>query len=200
MVTSPSPKTTETLFIKNMVCHCCIRVISEEFEKAGIKVEQIQLGSATVSYNPAVFDEKKINLLLAKNGFGIVTNREKIIVEKIKLAAIELIHQLNNVDSIIRKSDYIVEKLGMGYTQLSKIFSKHEAVTLEKYIILLKTERIKELITHDEFTLSEIAFMMDYSSVSHLSSQFRQITGMTVSEYKSSGGNARIALDQICKI
>jgi AraC family transcriptional regulator len=192
--------TTETIFIKNMVCECCCRVLKEEFNKAGIEVENIQLGMATIKYDPKKIKPEKIIKLLTANGFGLVTNREKILVEKIKLAVIELIHQLNNVDSIIRKSDYIVEKLGMTYSNLSRVFSRHEPITLEKYIILNKIERIKELIDQDEFTLSEIAFMMDYSSVAYLSGQFKQVTGITISDYKAEGGRLKIPLDKLTLI
>jgi len=127
----------------------------------------------------------------------VIESREMILVEQIKHAVIELIHHLNNVDSVVRKSDYLVEKLGYSYQHLSKTFSAHEPVTLERYIILQKIERIKQLIDNGEFTLSEIAFMMDYSSVQYLSNQFRQITGMTVSEYKASDHSAKKSIDKL---
>ena len=130
-------------------------------------------------------------------GFEIIHSKEDRIVEEIKLAVTELIHDLNNVDSIVRKSDYIVEKLGLSYPYLSKIFSEHEHKTLEKYIILQKIERIKYLIDTDDFTLSEIAFMMDYSSVQYLSNQFKSITGMTVSQYKEDYQKTKIGIDKL---
>jgi len=180
-----------------MVCSCCIRVLKEEFAKIGIDVEKIDLGKAIITFDPLRINQKSIAHLLQKNGFDLIIDREKITVEKIKLAVIELIHQLNNVDSIIRKTDYIVEKMGLSYQHLSKLFSKHEAITLEKYIILNKIERIKELIFQDEFTLSEIAFMMDYSSVQHLSSQFKKMTSITVSDYKTGHQKLKNPLDQL---
>jgi AraC family transcriptional regulator len=187
---------TITIFVKNMVCNCCIRVIREEFEKAGLKIEKIELGSVVLNTSKGTPNKKKIREILNRVGFDIIIERELQIVEKTKLAVIELIHQLNNVDSIIRKSDYIVEKLGMSYQHISKIFSQNESITLERYIILHKIERIKELVLTDEFTLSEITFMMDYSSVQHLSAQFKQITGFTVSEFKS-GGFPKIPLNEL---
>ena len=126
----------------------------------------------------------RMRKLILCYGFALAHNREERIVEEIKVAVIELIHHLNNVDSIVRKSDYIVEKLGLSYQYLSKVFSEHEHQTLEKYVILQKIERIKNLIDNEEFTLSEIAYLMDYSSVQYLSNQFKTITGMTVSQYK----------------
>jgi len=118
-------------------------------------------------------------------------------VEKIKLSVIELVHLMNNVDSIARKSDYLVEKLGLSFQYLSKIFSAHEPITLEKFIILHKIERTKELIDSNDYTLSEIAFMMDYSSVQHLSTQFKNITGISVTEYKQSEYHDKKGMDII---
>ena len=135
--------------------------------------------------------------ILSEIGLGLIESREEVLVEQIKHTVIELIHYMNNVDSVVRKSDYLVEKLGYSYPYLSKIFRSRETVTLEKYIILQKIERIKQLIDNEEFTLSEIAYMMDYSSVQYLSSQFRRITGMSVSEYKTSDHSAKKPLDRI---
>ena len=114
-------------------------------------------------------------------------------VEQIKLAVIELIHYYNNANSLIRNSDYLVEKLGYTYQYLSSIFSKHENITLEKYIIVQKIEKAKELLEFENYTLSEISFMMGYSSVQYLSNQFRQITGVSVSDYKKAKeGGAKV--------
>lgn len=177
---------TETIYIKNMVCNCCVRVLNMVLEENGIRIDQVKLGMATISYKPEQVGLEKINSILQKNGMEIIIGHEQQIVEQIKVAVIELIHQMNNVDSIVRKSEYLVGKLGLSYQQLSKIFSKHEAITLERYIILNKIERIKELVDQNEFTLSEIAYLMDYSSVQYLSTQFHKMTGLSVSEYKKS--------------
>lgn len=127
----------------------------------------------------------------------IVEDKEEQLVEDIKVSVIELIHGLNNMNSIIRKSDYLVEKLGKSYQQLSKIFSAHEPITLEKYIILHKIERTKELIDQDDYTLSEISYMMDYSSVQYLSNQFKKITGVSVSDYKKGSSNYKKSLSDL---
>jgi AraC-like DNA-binding protein len=180
-----------------MVCQCCIVLIRERLEKAGIGVEEISLGKATIHYDEKVITLDDIRQVLLDLGTGLVEDREQQLVEKIKLAVIELIHHMNNVDSIVRKSEYLVEKLGLSYSYLSRIFSSHEQITLEKYIILNKIERIKELIDQGEFTLSEIAYMMDYSSVQYLSTQFRHITGMTVSEYRENDRRFKRPVDQL---
>lgn len=176
---------TENIRIKNMVCNSCIKVIRNSFEKAEITVENIYLGQAKISYDKNKISKAKIEKLLLDDGFELISDRETHIVEEIKHAIIDLVHHMNNIDSIVRKSEYLVEKLGMSYQQISKIFSKHENITLEKYTILQKIERIKALIDNDEYTLSEIAYMMDYSSVQHLSAQFKTITNVTVTEYKN---------------
>jgi len=186
---------TTTIHIKNMVSRCCIVLIKEKLEKAGILVDEISLGKATIRFDETRVSREDIRKVLLELGTDLIEDREQQLVEKIKLAVIELIHYMNNVDSIVRKSDYLVEKLGLSYSYLSRIFSSHEHITLERYIILNKIERIKELIDQEEFTLSEIAFMMDYSSVQYLSSQFRNITGMTVSEYKAGDRSSKTPID-----
>jgi AraC family transcriptional regulator len=180
-----------------MVCQCCLRVISQELERAGVTVSEIQLGKARVSYDPHLVTMEQIRAVLNALGTDLVESREQRLVEEIKLAVVELIHYMNNVDSIVRKSDYLVEKTGLSFAYLSRIFSSHEKITLEKFIILHKIERIKELIDQEEFTLSEIAFMMDYSSVQYLSNQFKHITGMTVSEYRESDRSSKKSIDQL---
>jgi AraC-like DNA-binding protein len=188
---------TITVQVKNMLCNSSLRVVREVLEEAGFSVKEIRLGEVILAFDPKKMDSDILPEILKKNGFGLVVNRELQIINKIKITVVELIHQLNNVDSIVRKSDYLVEMLGMSYQQLSKIFSKHEPLTLERYIILHKIERVKELILHDEYTLSEIAFMMDYSSVQYLSNQFRKETGYSVTEYKSRGMNLKRPLEDV---
>jgi len=188
---------TRTFHIKNMVSNCCIILLKEKLGQAGIRVDNIQLGTVTVTCPPALITDKFIDNLFGKYGFELIKDREFQLIEQIKIAVIELIHQLNNVDSIVRKSDYLVEKLGLSYSYLSRIFSSREPITLEKYIILQKMERIKELIDQNEYTLSEIAFMMDYSSVQYLSNQFRKETGVTVTEYKKSTFVLKKPLDKL---
>ncbi len=185
------------IYIKNMLCFSSIKLLKYEFENNNIKVDSINIGSATISYEDKEVDMKKISSILESNGMSIIISREQKIVEKIKQAVIELIHYMNNVDSIVRKSDYLVEKLGLSYQQLSKIFSKNETITLEKYIILNKIERIKHLIDTKDFTLSEIAYMMDYSSVQYLSNQFKKITGFSVSDYKQYSYIEKIPIDKL---
>ncbi|MCF6365578.1 MAG: helix-turn-helix transcriptional regulator [Bacteroidales bacterium] len=175
---------TKKINIKNMLSICCVRMLRHDFENHNITVNNIGVGFAEISYNPEKISNKEINRILAVSGLSIISNREEKVVEEIKLAVTELVHYMNNADSIAKKSEYIVGKLGLNYRYLSRLFSKYENITLEKYIILNKIERIKNLIDEDEYTLSEIAYMMDYSSVQYLSAQFKKETGYSVSDYK----------------
>ena len=190
-------KLTTTIHIKNMICHCCIRVLREDLEAAGFNVDKISLGKAIISFDAQKLAKDNIRTILVDLGMDVIETRNSQLVEQIKLAVIELIHHMNNVDSIVRKSDYLVEKIGLSYPYLSRIFSSQEDITLEKFIILNKIERIKELIDQEELTLSEIAYMMDYSSVQYLSNQFKQSTGMTVSEYRESDRSSKKPIDKL---
>jgi AraC family transcriptional regulator len=176
---------TKKIFIKNMLCDCCVRLLRMDLEKVGIIVHEIKNGYAEITYPESTIDDDKIDHILSLSGLSRINGREQRIVEELKTAVFELIYKMNNVDSIAQKSEYIVEKLGLNYRYLSNLFSKFEPQTLEKYIIRHKIERIKQLIDEDEYTLSEIAYMMDYSSVQYLSNQFKKETGYTVSEYKN---------------
>ena len=183
-----------------MLCDCCQKLVKLEFENAGIQTNLIKQGLAEIYYDPAKTSFKQIEGILKANGMSLIQSREHKIVEEIKVAVIELIHHSNNIDSVVQKSEYLVEKLGLSYQQLSKIFSKHENITLERFSILNKIERIKELIDQDEYTLSEIAYMMDYSSVQYLSNQFKKETGMSVSDYKKSDKSIKRSLDNLLNL
>lgn len=180
-----------------MVCSCCKIFLQEKFEDSGVKVHEMSLGKARISFDNKNISLDAIKAILKRYGFDLLVNKEEKLVSDIKVAVIELIHHLNNVNSIVRKSDYIVEKLGFSYQYLSKTFSEHEHMTLEKYIIAQKIERIKHMIDNDEYSLSEIAYMMDYSSVQYLSNQFKKMTGITVSQYKLGDEVGKKPIDEI---
>ncbi len=180
-----------------MVCKCCIRIIKQELEQHDIIVNRIILGEVEITFDNQKINDVLIEKIINENGFELVVNKEKILVEQIKTAVVELVHFANNMNSIIRNSDYMVEKLGYSYQHLSTIFSKYENNTLEKFIILHKIEKVKEMIEYGELTLSEIAFTMGYSSVQYLSTQFKNITGISVSDYKKDTHLERKALNDI---
>ena len=161
-----------------------------------IKITKLQYGLLEVDLDDNI-SVNEFNKILSDNGIEIIDDKEKILVEQIKIAVIELIHELNNVNSIIRKSDYLVERLGMPYQKISKIFSANEPITLERFIILNKIEKIKQMIIADEYSLFEISYLMDYNSVHYLSSQFKKETGMTISEFKKLKNKPLKSLDKL---
>ena len=177
-------ESSQKIFIRNMVCSCGTRLVKEDLTRLGVTVLDVKLGEATISYDPEKISKNQIDTVLNDLGMGLIYDKDEIVVEQIKQTIIELVHYMNNVDSIVRKSEYLVEKMGRSYQTLSKLFSKTEPITLEKYIILQKIERVKELALEDSYSLSEIAWMMDYSSPHHLSNQFKLITGISLSDFK----------------
>lgn len=175
---------SSTLLLKNMTNNCCVYVVRNELEKLGVQILSIKPGMVKIEYDLTYIGYELIKKTLSHFGFDIIVDKEKALVEQIKISVIELIHLSNNANSIIRNSDYLVDKLHYSYPHLSSIFSKHENTTLEKYIIRHKIEKVKELLSHDELTLSEISYQMGYSSVQYLSTQFKNIIGVSVSEFK----------------
>lgn len=167
-----------------MTSNCCIYVVRNELEKLDVQINSIKLGKVNIEYDLINTSYELIRKTLSNFGFDIIVDKEKALVEQIKISIIELILLSNNANSIIRNSDYLVDKLHYSYQYLSAIFSKHENTTLEKYIIRHKIDKVKELLTYDELTLSEISYQMGYSSVQYISTQFKNITGVSVSEFK----------------
>lgn len=172
-----------TLHIKNMVCPSCITVISNELKNRGIDFKIEKLGELTI-LNPNPVKQEAVKQGLEKHGFEIIENKETLVIEQVKLAVIDLIYSYKSTGTTLRNSDYIAQKVGKSYYTLSKLFSKQEHITIEKYIILQKIEKVKELLDYEEKNLSEIASQLGYSSVHHLSGQFKAITGVSVNSYK----------------
>jgi len=180
-----------------MLTQCSLHLVTLILEKHQIEVERIELGEVSLKKGAKEISRDDFLSIIQPYGLELFVNREERIVEEAKRCIVELVHELNNADSIIRKSEYLVEKIGLSYQQISKLFSKYEPITLERYSILVKMEKIKEMIMSDEFSLSEISYLMDYSSVQYLSNQFKKETGLSVTEYKKSGVSLRRPLDQL---
>tara|TARA_R110001583_G_scaffold9203_4_gene43644 strand:- start:17665 stop:18246 length:582 start_codon:yes stop_codon:yes gene_type:complete len=185
-------------WIKNMVCSRCLKVIKQELEQIKIQVISIELGRLTVrttSMNDKQIDAQIKEALLA-NGFEIAISEVEVFIEEVKLALIELIKELP-VHLKVKASEHLASKLHHDYKSLSKMFSKKENITIEKYFIKLKIERVKELIQLQQLVFSDIAYLLDYSSVNHLSRQFKNITGLSMTDYKNSQVCERNFLDEI---
>ena len=185
---------SQTFVVKNMVCNCCIRIIRQELEKAGIEVESARLGEVKLKFDPKVNPVETIHKILNDNGFEVIVDKERILLEQVKQAVIDLVHH-TTFNAMVRNSDYLVERFDVSYQYLSNLFSKKEGITLEKYIIFHKIEKVKELIQYEDLTLSEIAYMMGYSSVHYLSTQFKSVTNISVSDFKKDPATYRKSLD-----
>ncbi len=171
------------LYIKNMVCIRCQIVVKSELEKLGIKFRDVKIGEADLFDTISAEQMKNLDLALRKSGLLLMDSRKSIIVEKIKNLIIELVHY-NDDQSKVNLSVYLSENLNYDYTYLSNLFSEVKGTTIEKFYLAHKIEKVKELIVYDELNLTEIAYKLHYSSIAHLSTQFKKITGLTPSHFK----------------
>lgn len=192
-----NPEKETTLYIRNMVCNRCIKVVEEEFQKLGLDIRNISLGEVVVGNNLNEDDLNKIREVLEENGFELIEDRKMRIIEQIKLLILDLVRDEEKSNQKINISDYLSEKLNADYHYLSTLFSSVENITIEHYLILQKIERAKELLKYKELTLSEIAYKLGYSSVAHLSAQFKKVTGMNANEFKILTENTRKSLDKV---
>lgn len=183
-----------------MVCKRCVRVVREDLEHIGLKVSNIGLGFVEIDGNLDEVFYKQVQNLLLRDGFELIENHQAAIVENIKRLIINEIHSQKNEKPISQNfSDFLVKHIGHEYSYLSTLFSTIEKTTIEKYIIAQKIERAKELLFNGELNLSEIAWSLEYSSVAHLSNQFKQVLGITPSEYKRQKVKNRLPLDGVKK-
>ncbi|WP_338876497.1 AraC family transcriptional regulator [Spirosoma sp. SC4-14] len=186
------------LTIRNMVCDRCKRVVREELEKMGLTVGQVELGEAEVAGLPQAITLQQIRQMLQANGFDLIDDRKQSLVEHMKVLLINEIQHLKGERLATENySAFLERKLGYEYSYLSGLFSATEGLTLEKYIIALKIEKVKEWLRYDELTLSEIAWRLGYSSVQHLSNQFRHVTGQTPGQFRKATHVERRSLDAV---
>jgi len=186
-----------TLYIRNMVCNRCIRVVDEEFRKLGLNIKNISLGEVNVEGE--LDDEmiENIRRVLDDKGFDLIEDRKMKTIEQIKLFILELVRDDQKISGKVNISGYLTARMNADYHYLSTLFSSVENITIEHYFILQKIERAKELLKYGEQTLSEIAYRLGYSSVAHLSAQFKKVTGMTANQFKSLTENIRKPLDKV---
>lgn len=184
------------LYIKNMVCNRCIMMVKHVLETLRIDYHNIQLGEVELAGELLLAQHEALNADLQKIGFELIDDRKRRMIEKIKNIIVKIVHQDQEVPKQ-NLSDYLAEQLHYDYNYLSSIFSEIENVTIERYLINQKIERVKELLVYDELSLSEIAYQVGYSSVAHLSNQFKKITGLTPGHYKKVKENKRRPLDEV---
>lgn len=185
------------LYIKNMVCDRCIFVVRQQLDKLGLTYNNIQLGEVELNNTPADQQLQTLKAGLQALGFELLDNKKGTIVEKIKNTIIQLVHHRGTETAPLKLSVLLEEKLQMDYHYLTTLFSAVEGITIEKYAILQRVEKAKELLMYNELSLVQIADQLGYSSVQHLSQQFKKMTGLTPSHFKQLKENKRKPLDKV---
>lgn len=183
--------------VKNMVCDRCIKAVTSVFQKAGVPARSITLGIVETDNSLSETKAGEIKELLRAEGFEWLDDQKIKLVEMIKKEIVHLVHYGELDEMRQNLSDHLAGKLKKDYPYLSNIFSSAENTTIEQYFILQKIEKVKELLVYGELTLSQIAFSMGYSSVAHLSGQFKKITGFTAGEFKKLKNHCRKPIDQL---
>ncbi len=173
----------------------CKMVVKEELKKLGLHYI-VDMGVADIMENITTAQREQIRIGLLKSGLELMDDKKAVLIEKIKNVIIEMVHYTDELPKT-NFSDYISEKLHYDYTYLANLFSEVQGTTIEKFIISHKIERVKELIIYDELNLTEIAWNMHYSSVAHLSNQFKKMTGLTPSHFKKLKNKRRKAIEDV---
>lgn len=171
------------LYIKYMVSIRCKMVVKAELENLGLKYLLVDFGEVEMAEPISMHQREELKHALLKSGLELMDDKKAILIEKIKSVIIEMVHYDDDKPKV-NFSDYLTEKLSYDYTYLANLFSEVTGVTIEYFIIAHKIERVKELLIYDELNLTEISYKLNYSSVAHLSTQFKKVTGLTPSFFK----------------
>jgi AraC-like DNA-binding protein len=166
-----------------MVCIRCKMVVKFELKKLGVRYVNVELGEAEIMEDMSPEQLNHLDIALKKSGLELMDDKKSLLVEKIKAVIIELVHY-NDEQLKINLSNYLSEKLNHNYTYLANLFSEVKGTTIEQFYLAHKIEKVKELLVYDELNLTEIAYRLNYSSVAHLSNQFKKMTGLTPSHFK----------------
>ncbi len=182
--------------IKHMVCTRCIMVVQNIFEDAHFQILNLELGEVVVLANPYSHSDEDLNIALRRFGLELLESEDDILVEKIKTTIVSFVHQSEFLPKT-NLSEYISQSLDLPYTQLRSVFKTKSDMTVEKFYILQKVERAKELIQYNDLSIKEIAYKLGYSSLQHLSNQFKGVTGFSPKAYKDQGVNLRIPIEEV---
>jgi AraC-like DNA-binding protein len=185
------------IYIRNMVCARCKMVVKAELEKLGIQPLQVELGEADLPNELTEDQKQQVEKALKAVGFELITDKTSRLIEQIRQLLIDLVQNDNADKPRTNLSTWLEEKLHKDYSYLSSLFSSVEGITIEQFYIQQKIEKVKELLVYDELTLSEIAFKLGYSSVAHLSNQFRKVTGLTPTYFKQVKAVKRRSIDEL---
>jgi AraC-like DNA-binding protein len=183
------------LYIKYMVSMRCKMAVKEELKKLGLHFI-VDMGVADIMENISAEQREQIRLGLLKSGLELMDDKKSVLIEKIKNVIIEMVHYSEEIPKV-NFSDFLSQKLNYDYTYLANMFSDVQGTTIENFIITHKIERVKELIIYNEYNLTEIAWKMHYSSVAHLSNQFKKVTGLTPSHFKNLKDKRRIPIEDV---
>lgn len=184
-----------TLYIKNMVCNRCIMVVKQELEKLNLQASHVSMGEVELSKPATDKQLKSLDERLIELGFELLDDRKQKQIEKTKTLLIKKV-QSGEVEEHFSITTYLTNALNKDYSYISRLFSEVEGITIEQFFILQKIEKVKELLIYGEMNLNEIGFQLGYSSVAHLSAQFKKVTGLTPSSFKKMGGG-RKSLDNV---
>ncbi len=187
------------IYIKYMVSNCCKLKVKEELKKLGIKFNLVDFGEVEIIESLRKEEVEELRVALLKSGLELIDDKRTILIEKIKTVVIKMVHHSNEILKV-NFSSYLSEKLNHDYTYLANIFSEMQGITIEKFLIFHKVEHIKELIIYNELNISEIAWKMNYSSLAHLSNQFKQITGFSPTHFKQLKNKGRSPIEELGKL
>lgn len=179
-----------------MVSLRCKMVVKEELKKLGLHFILVDLGEIEIMEDISDIQRNELKLALLTSGLELMDDKRAVLIEKVKTVIIEMVHYSDELPKI-NYSDYISEKLDYDYTYLSNLFSEVKGITIQQFIIIHKIERVKELLLYNEMNLTEISHKLQYSSVAHLSNQFKKITGLTPSEFKRLKFKHRNTIEEI---
>ncbi len=187
---------TESIAIKHMVCPRCVSTVESIAARLGLQIESVSLGEVRLSQPSTEAELRSFAEELKTSGFELLVSKERRLINKIKSLILERIHYAD-IASALKLSVYLSESLKHDYSYLSKVFSSVEAMTIERYSMLQRVERAKELLSYNELNVTEIAELLDFSSAAHFSAQFKRETGMSPSEFKKAKHPSRRSLDAI---
>lgn len=179
-----------------MVCSRCKMVVQDQLIKFGLHPTNVDLGEVIISEELKAAEKKQLNEVLLSYGFVLIDDKKSRLIEKIKNAIVELVHH-SEIELKTNLSHHISQQVNQAYNYLSNLFTEVEGTTIEQYFIAQKIEKVKELLVYDELSLSEIAFKMNYSSVTYLSKQFKKVTGFTTSHYKQLKERKRTPIEEL---
>ncbi|MCX6236300.1 MAG: helix-turn-helix domain-containing protein [Bacteroidia bacterium] len=184
------------LYIKYMVSNRCKLAVKETLKRLGLHFILIELGEVEIMENISEEQREQVRIALDAAGFELMDDKRSVLIEKIKNIVVEMVHHSDEIVKV-NFSDYLSEKINHDYTYLANLFSEVQGSTIEQFIISHKVERIKELIIYDELNITEIAWKMNYSSVAHLSNQFKKVTGLSPSHFRLLKEKRRSPIEEI---